>query len=234
MPEDAASDLAAELDQNTQDAPEASESPEQETPAAEPQEGSSAEVDWQERYANLQPEYTRTTQELAQYRQLIDAARAGDPEALEFLGYAAEDDEEEDDDYTDPDERYEQRFAELETRIQEKEAAEQEAELHMLEAAYVEQELEAIEDQEGNLSDEEKGAIVALANQIRDDDGDPDVSTAYELLTNASKAAQQRYIKSKRAEKVEIGTAGSEKVKLDTEEDRANALATLIEAGEQD
>ena len=45
------------------------------------------EVNWQERYEHLQPEYTRASQEAAEYRRLITAAQQGDAEAISLLGF---------------------------------------------------------------------------------------------------------------------------------------------------
>jgi hypothetical protein len=69
-----------------------------------------AEVDWAKRYSDLQPEYTRTTQELSQLRQREDAYKAllysddqdTRQQAAQALGIELADDEVDDTQYDDP------------------------------------------------------------------------------------------------------------------------------------
>jgi hypothetical protein len=68
------------------------------------------EVDWAKRYSDLQPEYTRTTQELSQLRQREDAYKAllysddqdTRQQAAQALGIELADDEVDDTQYDDP------------------------------------------------------------------------------------------------------------------------------------
>src|SRR4051812_39650937 len=91
-------------DEATPDTPDTS-APEQSgpsndgTPAPESTDSQAQTQDttnWQQRYENLQPEYTRASQEAAQYRQIVELAQRGDREALEFLGLDLADGEEDD------------------------------------------------------------------------------------------------------------------------------------------
>src|SRR5690242_5353588 len=71
----------------------------------EAEQAAQAEVDWQKRYADLQPEYTRTTQELAELKrqqELYDVLiSTNDPDTrrmvAEQLGYTLEDEPNPDD-----------------------------------------------------------------------------------------------------------------------------------------
>ena len=94
MADEPTQDPAIEQDTPAQDATQ--DTPEAEAPEQSEQQ-TQAEIDYEKRYQDLQPEYTRATQEAAQYRQIIELAQQGDPDALEILGLEAADEDTEDD-----------------------------------------------------------------------------------------------------------------------------------------
>src|SRR3954464_13049417 len=59
-------------------------------------------VDWSKRYNDLRPEFDRTNQELSHLNRLLEAARNGDPQAAEALGFAYADNDTIDDDGEEP------------------------------------------------------------------------------------------------------------------------------------
>jgi hypothetical protein len=224
MPEETQAPEAA--DEQPQDTPEAPEGgPDSGTPA-EPE-----EHDYEKRYTDLRSDYDRKNQRLKQFEEFY--GQLADPEtqaeALRALGLELEDDEEveTDEEFEDPDARIER----IEGYLSQQEEQRAEAELQELEEAYLEQEVGRLD---AKLSEKEKEAVKNLAYSYEDEDGLPDVAAAYEVLSQASKEAQSRYLESKKAPKVEPGTAGVEKVDLNDEDARKGFLAALIEAEAQD
>lgn len=171
----------------------AAQAPEVDTPGTptDPGNGTPAdEPNWQERYANLQPEYTRASQEAAQYRSLIEAARQGDAEAIAALGFEIADDETEDDTpfYEDP-------TAELAARLEKIEAAEQarqqEAQQEALLAraeAHIGSELASIQ----GLDKEDEAWVIDRALRLPPVNGLPDVQTAHAEFVQWETARQAR------------------------------------------
>jgi hypothetical protein len=205
--------------------------PDQEGTPAEPEEGKPEGTDdWEKRYGDLQPEYTRATQRLSEYEQLFQAAQQGNPDALAALGLepAGGDDEEE---YLDDTERLQQQIAELQQRLDGQDQERQSA-------AYQEQEdtatLEALTqlEQKDNveLSNEEVELVLGNALAKRNDDGTPDVNGAYKALRAAQKLYQEKYVESKRAPKVAVGSAGEEKIDFSNEEQRRAYMVRQVDA----
>lgn len=64
--------------------------PEDAATAVDTPQGTEQQTNWQERYENLQPEFTRATQAVSQYEQLIGALQSEDPDtrlqAAQVLG----------------------------------------------------------------------------------------------------------------------------------------------------
>ena len=203
-----------------------------------PESPDSPAVDYEKRYSDLRPEYDRTTQRLSQYEQFIGNLRNPETqaEALRALGFDLEDENAEpDDDYTDPEDRYEQRFAQIEQFLQQEAEAKAQADYEKLERQYLDEQVAEIAKSESvELTAEEREAVEGLADRMRDEDGIPDVKGAYELLSRAAEARQKRYVKSKKAPKVELGAAGTEKLDMADEDVRRTHLAQLIEAGRDD
>jgi hypothetical protein len=228
VPEEEASQAPAE--ETPQDTPAPTdETPQEDTSAEQTEtESESPDVDWQERYNNLQPEYTRATQEAAQYRQIIEAARQGDPQALELLGYQVDGDEDEgdDDEYVDPDERINQ----LEQKLTEREQAEQEEALQWAEQQWLKENVDSLlEKENAQLTEHERNLLVSHATANRFEDGQPDIEGAFKLLKEANEAATKRYLESKKAPSVPVGSAGSKKFDLNDDDDRRAAMELEME-----
>jgi hypothetical protein len=142
--------------------------------------------------------------------------------------------EEADDEYTDPDERWEQRFGQIESYLQDQAAQAEQRQVQELEQQWQDKCLTDIEKSSGKLSDKEKTAVTNLADRMRDDDGIPDYEAAYKLLSEAAEANRARYLKSKKSEAVGTGQAGSESIDLTNDEARTQLFANMLEAGEAD
>lgn len=217
-------------------APETQETPPQEAPDAEVQQTETPEdVNWQERYENLHPEFTRKSQELADYERLFEALQDPEqaPELLEQLGYQPVDDNEEfDEEGYDP---YEELRGEVEALKEARTAEEQEAaQEDFLEAefAYIDDQLAGLEQEAGRkLGEDEATTVGQLAQQMRNEQGIPDVKGAFQRLDGLSKARQSEYVQGKReALPAPYGQPGSEKVNLRDDQARRRALANTIEA----
>lgn len=217
-----------------QETPQNEATPEQEgTPAAESQEDSESQAtdNWEERYQHLQPEYTRATQELSQYKQLFQAAQQGDPAALDALGLEPADTGDDEDEYLDDTERLRaeldeiKQFLNSQSQEQQFQAQEEQEDNEILSA------LTALESKDNTeLSDEETELVLSNALASRDATGKPNVESAYKALRAAQKAYQQNYVQSKRAAQVAVGSAGEEKIDLSDDSQRRDYMARLMDA----
>lgn len=211
-----------------QDTPEA---PEEAAPEGTPADTQAPETNWEERYSNLQPEYTRVSQEAAQYRQIIDLARQGDPEALNALGLEpAETDTEEEPEYEDPDERIGRIEQVLYERMQQEQ--QQQEESAWLEAAdkSVHEQIAALEKEHGTLTEEDVDYLIDLAPL--DENGMPDITTAYQRDMARLEAKRQSWVKSKRAPQVQSGASASSQPDLDNPEARRDYMARRMAESE--
>ncbi len=216
--------------EETQDALETT----QDTPEAPETDSTDAPENWQERYEHLQPEYTRASQEAAQYRQLLELAQQGDPEVLNALGWeTADDGEEEDEEHQDEDAPMTRaEFQEyLNEQNQEAEAAQQEQEFR----SDLNEVIEQIEADEGRtLSDQETRILVREAQAQEAEIGTFDLTDAWEELQGYSKAQIDRYVNSKReAQLAPLGSAGDKKIDFNDEDARREQMAAIIEADAQ-
>lgn len=107
-------------------------------------ESTQQEVDWAKRYSDLQPEYTRTTQELSQFRQREEAYKAllysDDPDtrqqAAQALGIELADDEVDDTQFDDPTEALRRELEQLKQTVSgDLTARQQQEQIASLEAA---------------------------------------------------------------------------------------------------
>lgn len=151
--------------------------------------------DWQARYKELQSTYTRTAQEAAEHRQIVEALTNPETaaEALSALGYELP--EPEQPQYEDP---YEAQLAELKKQnetfsqqlqqfTQQQQAQQQQAERE----AHLLQEQARLEQEHGReFSDVELEALFRLADTAPKE-GKPDVQAAYDLLYG--KFAEQEF-----------------------------------------
>jgi hypothetical protein len=197
------------------------------TPAIESNDDSqpAPDTDWQNRYENLQPEYTRATQEASQLRQVFDLARQGDPQALEYLGLEPADTEDDVDDL-DADEPLTRQEFESFLQQQQQAISEQQAqaELADLEAQYIDGEFKRL-DPKGQFKDAYKQAVLRLAVDFEDEDGIPDLEEAHKALQGLFEENREQYIKSKRTPQVQSGASASHQPDLDDPDQRRAYMA---------
>lgn len=175
--------------------------------------GGSEAFDFERGYNELRPEYTRTTQELANMRdkvsdfeQLFDGLHDPDPEvqaaAMAALGLELEQKQEAQQEFVDPVERelaeLRATVTNLQSRTAQDDAIRQAYELNELRDDYIGEAIGVIE---GSLNlkfnDREEEALGNLAISMVNDQGIPDVQGAYNLLygeQGAFDAVRQREI----------------------------------------
>jgi len=182
------------------------------------------EPDWRDRYENLQPEYTRASQEAAQYRQIIDLARQGDPEALNALGLeAAETDTEDEPEYEDPDERISRVEQVLFERLQQEQKQQEEQQWIEEADKRITSQVDELQRKHGDLSEDDVDYLIDLAPL--DGDGYPDLVAAFERDTARLESKRQSWVKSKRAPQVQSGASASSQPDLDDNEQRREYMA---------
>lgn len=222
MPEDTgtvendAQDSVAPVDAPTQESPD--------TPAS----------DYESRYNDLRPQYDRTMAQVQQYEQFIGSLQ--DPEtqseALRALGLELSQEEEDEllGDLEDDEQRFDPRVDQLVEAFNTQQQEAEQAQVQELEAEFLDQAISTIESKEGSLSDSEVETLVQLADRMRDDDGIPDVEGAYAQLKSVSDAFNSRYLESKKASRLDPGTAGSESVDLSDPNTLDRVLAETAQA----
>lgn len=267
-PESGSPDQPADTDAATDDAPEDSEEPG--TSDADEEADAFTDVDLDSlsdeergRYEQMQADYTRKTQALAEQRAELESVQsfvtdlvADEPSEAqaamqeqvfralaERLGYQLEGDEETDDaaegddepEFRDP--RVDALLAEREAEAEAKRQEEYEAQIDAVETE-IEDGLKALAKKDGvDLTDDELSLLFDATLALPPVDGDkPDVAGAYKRLTTVLNVNKQRWIDSKKADPAPGGTAGDEKPDLSTEEGRIAALARTVQAaqGRQD
>lgn len=233
MPEEA-TEAPENQDTPGDDAPESSDTATEESDDSQPQ------TNWEQRYSDLQPEYTRVSQEAAALRQQTEQIRtaiqiAQDPEhpqhaeALEVLGFEVEDSEDLDEDES---EALQRRVEELEGRFSEEAEEREHAALEDAEWSWLDQEFSRLEKENGvELTDEEAYVVVgaALANRLEDDQ--PDLEGAFAALNKAWDTRQKNWKGSKKGSRPPgQGLAADRKLDLSNTEDRVAAMRDKIEA----
>jgi hypothetical protein len=206
---------------------------EAETPAVAGPEGTpgtaeqtQAEIDWQKRYADLQPEYTRTTQRLAELerqQELYDLLiSTEDPDTrrqvAERLGYALDEADPQPDEDTDPLVAYDERLARLEQTLTAREQQEQQA-VHAAEVrAVVDERLDTL----GIDKDDQDWVLAYAINALPPtQEGLPDVGQAFQVFSARETDRQKRWASSKRAPHITPhGQAATEVPNLDNREER--------------
>lgn len=167
--------------------------------------GTQQDENWKERYDNLQADHTRAAQEAAQLRQWQEQIRT-DPEAqkalLAELGYAIEDDTQDDEQFADdPVAALRQEFSTLKEQWQaEQQAAAEQAQLaQAMQAgeAHIAQEFNAIS--RTDLTDEDQAWIISRALSLpADQAGLPDIKTAFKEFEAFEERRMKQWAASKR------------------------------------
>jgi hypothetical protein len=196
-------------------------------------------------YKQMQADYTRKTQEVADQRREAEEAQElisalQDPQyrdaALQVLGIQpqAEDDQaDEFEDYLSEDERLDR----IEQYLEGQQAQQQDSEIEQLENQYLDQEFAKLEKSIArDLTDDEAELLFVTATHptFRDSNGLPDVQAAYDRVKQLEQGAQQRYVESKKAPRAPMGSAGSKQIDLNDDEARTEVLAQMIEAAAED
>ena len=226
MPEEAASpDLQEEYANQT---PANESGSETGTPATDSSESHAPDQNWEQRYQEAQAWGTRASQEAAQYRQIIDLARQGDPEALEFLGYEVPADTE-DKNTEEPDlsEQLQQLRQMVETQQQTAQEAQQQAELQQAADAFYAEEFSKL-DPENKWSQEYRNLVAAAGDQHVAEDGLPDLQKAHEAIQSQFEELFKQRVAAKRSPQAPSGASPSHNPDLSNPEDRQAYMAQRL------
>jgi hypothetical protein len=216
-------------------------------------------VDWQQRYeqehqnySNLQPEYTRVTQERDQLREATQwyelLVTSEDPEiraqAAEALGIVFEEEEDElvPDEEQDPLQPYDRRIAALEEREQQRNTEQQETQHARAVREVLDARLEELmpgathPDQDvarGVKFDQDQVLAYAInALPVDEESGLPDIDLAYRLWSERNDARQTDWARSKRAPTFSpSGQTATEVPNLDNDQERQEYMTRKLMAG---
>jgi hypothetical protein len=239
------------------------DAPEQDQPESAPESGSAQEApqsesftdkdassipedadrEWlTQRYSDMQADYTRKTQEIAETRreaeamaEIIDAASdPGHPDhknALDILGLEADAEDDQEDFLTAEDELRAKVEALEADRAAQVQAAEQAA-IEEMEDDLIAEQISKLQEQEGREFDDAELRLLyneALANP--DGRGLPNVEHAYNLLRDAYTNRQKEWVSSKKtARRPGSGSAADKKFDPTNDEDRVSRTAEILEA----
>lgn len=187
-----------------------------------------AEVDWQKRYNDLQPEYTRTTQELADLRhrqELYDLLVSTDDadtrrQVADALGYQLEEEPAEPQEFEDPLAAYDERIGRLEESLTQREQDEQDAAYASQVRAVVDERLDQLGLDKGDQDWVLAYAINALPVTA---EGLPDIEQAHQVFAERETARQRKWAQGKRAPHISPhGQAATEVPNLDNRQERVD------------
>lgn len=195
--------------------------PDGDTPPPDTDQPDTPEVDYESRYNDLRSEFDRRNQVIAALE-----GRHGpeaQAQAAQLFGFELEDEDTDDEVPLDPDERIEKLEQHLARQQEEaEEQAFQKAEEEWLTDARSKLP-EQVDDKEWNLI-----RSYAVANRL--DDGQPNVEQGYKAFEEAFGTKQERYLQTKKAPKVPIGSAGQKQVDLNDDDQRREYFAQLVDA----
>lgn len=222
--------------------PELDDAPADEAPNAAPQdEGLPAEPepkgeaepgsDYQKRYEDLHPQLTKAQQQNAELNRLFEAAKSGDPQALEILGLETQEDE---DEWVDPDDQLRQEVEALKAERQSEKEAKELADLEAQEDKFIKGKIAELEKAKGvELSDRARALVESHARANRTDNYEPQVDEAFEAFTGEAKSTWERYLQSKKdAPRAPVGGPGEENIDLSDDDARLRAMAREFSAAE--
>jgi hypothetical protein len=191
----------------------------------------------------MQADYTRKTQEAAQrvteaeqYQAIVegleDPQRA--PEILRILGWDLEDEGQEELPLEEEFEPRDPRVDQLEQRLAERERMDEIRQEEQAEDQSIAEQIESAETElEHKFSEEEIGFLYLYADEYRDEQGNPNVKAAIDLLEGIVSSRQQSWIETKKApRRLRQGKPANREVDLSTEsrEDRIKRMAEAAEA----
>jgi hypothetical protein len=205
------------------------------TPANESNDSTAQDTtDWQSRYENQQGALTQAQQEAAQYRQIVDLARQGNAEAIEWLGLdlADEDIDEDEEQFRDP--RVDELLAEREREAHDRQ---EQAAIDALEQD-VEGEVASLIKNNGLSFDDEEhedAFITAVFSHLApraDDPNQPDVERAFKAVTGLTdRAVKAAFAGKRKAPLAPSGSSASHQPNLDDPTQRREWLASQVESG---
>jgi hypothetical protein len=201
-----------------------------------------AAVDWQKRYADLQPEYTRATQELAELRrqqELYDLLVSTDDadtrrQVAERLGYTFEEEPEEanpDIDPEDPFAVYDERLGRIEQSLTQRQQEEQDATY----AAEVRRKVDARLDQLGLDKDDQDWVLAFAINALPvTAEGLPDIEQAHQAFIARETERQRRWAAGKKTAPhlSPHGQAATEVPNLDNRQERQDWMVRRLQENE--
>jgi hypothetical protein len=232
--------------------------PEPDKPAVGGPEGAATEgVDWEARamaaeqsFSNLQPEYTRVTQEREELRNAVTwyelLVTSEDPgiraQAAEALGIEFDEGEPpaDDEDHQDPFEPYDARIAALEERDNRRESEQQELENARAVREILDAQLEELmpgakhpdpEVAKGVRFDQDQVLAYAINALPVGEDGLPPIALAHQLWQERADARQQEWARSKRAPMFSPGgQTATEVPNLDNDQERQDYMTRRLMA----
>lgn len=196
------------------------------TPEATPSE------DWESRFKETQSAYTKSQQELAEYREQMEQLQDPDYRRQQFeqqadeYGFALPDQQEE---YVDPGEQALERIAQLEAAQEEQRQAQEEDGFWQEKSEGFIEQLDRFQAENFKLTDAEvkaAGAQVLLAGAEPDE--------VFKDLQAIRQAGYEHIVESKKAPKIATGQAGTPKFDPSNEKEVDAALLAEVEAAMAD
>lgn len=222
-------------DEGDQSASEVQETPDDHGTLEEGEAAEAPDIDYQQRYDALRPEFDRRSQELSQAQAMQEAlsGQAGpeaQAEALRGMGIELEADDEQEFDH-DPDSRLDR----LEQTIEQQQADAEQQRYIEAEQDFVVEGIESLEQREGReFSEQEIAVLASVARANRHPDGTPNLSLAHDHLTDLLSERQSAWIESKKApRRPGAGTVAGKAVDLDNPEVRVAYMAERFTAAEE-
>lgn len=173
-------------------------------------------VDYRSRYENLLPEFTRKSQRLAELESQLQQGddQYEDDDELEYAGGYEPDDIE----------RLIDQKTEAALARRDRQQAEKDAEI-----AYVNAEITRIEKETGDeFSDEEWDYIGRTSEDLRREDGRPDVERAFEHFNAVIEGRKKKWYSGKKSARPASGADAAEVVDLDDSEARAKFIDDIM------
>lgn len=217
---------AATPQEGTQQAEEAPQAPDTGAPEGTP------EVNWEQRYNDLRPQYDRT-------QTLVDRARQGDEQALTELlpGYGFQDPDQEFDDledpleFDDPVEELRHELDQVKGQLTSEQEVKQQAQFEQAENDWIGGSIDELEGQlSEEFTDQERQAIGDLSKTMRNDQGYPDVAGAHEaIFKTVLEGRRAKWMDSKkRAPQVQSGSQAEGQPNLDDPKARREYMAERL------
>lgn len=173
-------------------------------------------VDYRSRYENLLPEFTRKSQRLAELESQLQQGddQYEDDDELEYAGGYEPDDIE----------RLIDQKTEAALARRDRQQAEKDAEI-----AFVNAEITRIEKETGDeFSDEEWDYIGRTSEDLRREDGRPDVERAFEHFNAVIEGRKKKWYSGKKSARPASGADAAEVVDLDDSEARAKFIDDIM------